>query len=84
MNVLVVRSHGGLTRAWPRWQGATVLQLFPYGWDLPDGSVLRERVYSGMAEAVNATYVRWVNLDVRNAHFRRRASACISQIAICC
>ena len=52
-------------------QGATVLQLFPYGWKLPDGSVAREQVYSGMAEALNATYVRWINRDVGNAHFRR-------------
>ena len=26
-------------------QGATVIQLFPYGWQPPDGSVLREQVY---------------------------------------
>jgi len=56
-----------------RWQGATVLQLFPYGWDLPDGSVIREQVYSGMAEAVDATYVRWVNTDAGLAYFRRCA-----------
>jgi len=55
------------------WQGATVLQLFPYSWDLPDGSVIREQVYSGMAEAVNATYWRWVNPDVGLAYFRRCA-----------
>ena len=52
-------------------QGATVLQLFPYGWKLPDGSVAREQVYSGMAEALHAEYVRWINTDAGDAHFRR-------------
>ena len=50
-----------------------MVQLFPYGWDLADGSVIRERVYSGIADAVNASYHRWVNMDARSAHFRRRA-----------
>ena len=54
-------------------QGATVLQLFPYGWGLPDGSVVREQVYRGMAEAANATYLRWINPDVGNSHFRKCA-----------
>ena len=52
-------------------QAATVVQLFPYGWKLPDGSVAREMLYSGMAEALNATYFRWISGDAGNAHFRR-------------
>ena len=28
-----------------------------------------------MAEAANATYLRWVNADIENAHFRRCATA---------
>ena len=52
-------------------QGATVVQLFPYGFGLPDGSVIRERVYSGIADAVHVRYYRWVNQDAFNAHFRR-------------
>ena len=48
-----------------------MIQLFPYGWKLPDGSVVREQVYSGMAEAANATYLRWINPSVDDAYFRR-------------
>ncbi len=47
------------------------MQLFPYGFDLPDGSIIRERVYSGIADAVHARYYSWVNQDAHNAHFRR-------------
>ena len=57
-----------------------MLQLFPYGWDLPDSSVIREQVYSGMAEAINATYFRWVNPDVSLAYFRRCGHACRSRV----
>ncbi len=51
-------------------QDATLVQLSPYGWDLPDGSVCRETLYSGIAVALNATYFRWVSHDVQNAFLR--------------
>jgi hypothetical protein len=46
-------------------QDAMVLQLFPYGWQLPDGSVMRE--------ATNASYWRWINRDAQNAFLRKCA-----------
>ena len=48
-----------------------MVQLFPYGWQLPDGSVLREAEYAGMAAAANASYWSWVNPDAQNAFFRK-------------
>jgi hypothetical protein len=54
-------------------QDAMVLQLFPYGWQLPDGSVMREAEYAGMAAATNASYWRWINRDAQNAFLRKCA-----------
>lgn len=63
-------------------QEATVLQLFPYRWDLPDGSVIRERYYFGMVLARDMSYFRWVNPHAENAYFRRFVTSltCFSQI----
>ena len=47
------------------------MQLFPYGWQIWDGSVLREAEYAGMVAAANASYWRWVNPDEENALFHR-------------
>ena len=52
-------------------QDTTVIQMFPYGWQLPDGSIMREAFYSGMAEAANATYYRWMNPYPQHAYLRR-------------
>ena len=52
-------------------QDTTVIQMFPYGWQLPDGSIMREAFYAGMAEAANATYFRWMNENPQHAYFRR-------------
>ena len=49
------------------------MQMFPYGWQLPDGTVMREAEYAGMAAAANASYWRWVNPDVQNAFLRQYA-----------
>lgn len=68
-----VRKTGDTKEASRVLQGATVIQLLPYGWELPDGSGVREQVYKGMADAANATYVRWINPDAANAHFRECA-----------
>ena len=50
------------------------MQLFPYGWQLPDGSVMREADYRGMVEAANATYRRWMNPYPQHAFFRSFAA----------
>ena len=47
--------------------------MFPYGWDLPDGTVLREQVYSGMVLANNASYFNWINPYADKAYFRKCA-----------
>ncbi len=47
--------------------------MFPYGWQLPDGSVLREAQFSGMVAVANSSYWRWVNTDAQNAFLRQCA-----------
>ncbi len=49
------------------------MQMFPYGWQLPDDTVMREAEYAGMAAASNASYWRWVNPDAQNAFLRQYA-----------
>ena len=56
-------------------QDTTEIQLFPYGWQLPDGSIMREAFYRGMAVATNASYYRWMNENPHHAYFRRFARA---------
>ena len=48
-----------------------MLQLFPYGWQLPSGEVLREGLYSNMTLFKRGNYLRWVNPHPHNAFFRR-------------
>jgi hypothetical protein len=57
-------------------QGAVVLQLFPYGWlksgiEVAGRRAERETAYTGMVEAVNCSYVRWVNHRPENAFLRK-------------
>ncbi len=52
------------------------MQMFPYGWQLPDGSLMREGLFSGMVAAANASYWRWGNPDVQNAYLRQCACNC--------
>ena len=42
-------------------QGAVVVQMFPWGWHHPDGTVEREGLYRGAAQAVSARYFRWLS-----------------------
>ena len=58
----------------PPAQDTTVVQLIPYGWELPDGYVLREADYKGMAKAANSSYFRWINPYPQHAYFKRFAS----------
>ena len=50
------------------------MQLFPYGWQFPNGTVIREEAFSGMVAAANASHRRWVNPDAQNAFFRKCGS----------
>ena len=52
-------------------QGSVALQLFPYGWDLPDGTIMREREYRWIVDAANASYFHWVNPHAHHATFER-------------
>ena len=47
------------------------MQMLPYGWQLPDGSIMRETEYKGMARAANASYFRWMNPFPEHAYFKR-------------
>ena len=47
------------------------MQLIPYGWQLPDGTAMREAVYAGIAHAANVSYYRWENPNPQHAFLRR-------------
>ena len=40
-----------------------MIQMFPWGWQLPDGWIDRECMFSHQAEAVGARYFHWVSTD---------------------
>jgi len=46
-----------------RAQGAVMIQMFPWGWQLPDGWIDRECMFSHQAEAVGARYFHWLSTD---------------------
>ena len=52
-------------------RGATTLQMFPYGWRLPDDSTLRGYNYREIVLASECPYSEWVNPVRENAFFRR-------------
>ncbi|KAL4550286.1 hypothetical protein Ndes2526B_g08441 [Nannochloris sp. 'desiccata'] len=52
-------------------RGATTMQLFPYGWRLPDKTTLRGYNYREIVLASECPYDEWVNPVRENAFFRR-------------
>ena len=44
-------------------QGSVMIQMIPWGWQLPNGWIDRECLFSHQAEAVSAWYFNWVNTD---------------------
>jgi hypothetical protein len=70
-NALLTKEADGRLLVLP--QDTAVVQMFPYGWQLPDGTVLREAEYAGMAIATNAGYWRWINPDAQHAFLRQCA-----------
>ena len=52
------------------------MQLHPYGWQQPDGSVIREAFYSNMVAGANASYFRWINPYPQHSYFRRFVPMC--------
>lgn len=52
-------------------EGAGALQLYPYGWQLPDGSTLRGFNYREIVLARRAVYKEWINTRPDYAFLRR-------------
>jgi Glycosyltransferase 61 len=52
-------------------RGATTMQMFPYGWRLPDRTTLRGFNYREIILASECPYEEWVNPVRENAFFRR-------------
>jgi hypothetical protein len=52
-------------------RGATTMQMFPYGWRLPDNSTLRGYNYREIVLASECPYEEWVNPVRENAFLRR-------------
>lgn len=64
--------HGaGWTNALFVKRGATAMQMFPYGWRLPDGSTVRGYNYREIVYASECHYSEWVNQRREYAFFRR-------------
>jgi len=52
-------------------RGATTMQMFPYGWRLPDNTTLRGYNYREIVLASECPYDEWVNPVRENVFFRR-------------
>lgn len=64
--------HGaGWTNALFIKRGATTMQMFPYGWRLPDNSTVRGFNYREIVYASECPYMEWVNPVREHAFFRR-------------
>ena len=64
--------HGaGWTNALFMKRGATAMQMYPYGWKLPDNSTVRGYNYREIVYASEGKYFEWVNPIRENAYFRR-------------
>ncbi|KAK9817099.1 hypothetical protein WJX72_009545 [[Myrmecia] bisecta] len=63
--------HGaGMTNMLYIKPGASVVQLHPYGWQLPNGEMIRGFYYKNMVKANNAHYLEWVNPFPEKAFMR--------------
>ncbi len=63
--------HGaGLTNIMWGKPGAAVIQLLPYGWERPNGIILRGHGFGNMAEAASMHYLTWMNKLPENAVLR--------------
>lgn len=64
--------HGaGWTNALFMKRGATAMQIYPYGWKLPNNSTVRGYNYREIVYANEGKYMEWVNPVRENAFFRR-------------
>ena len=69
---VVFGMHGaGWTNALFIKRGATTMQMFPYGWRLPDGTTVRGYNYREIVYASECKYLEWVNQRRDYAFFRR-------------
>jgi hypothetical protein len=53
-------------------RGSVLLELFPYGWRLPNGDLIRGREIKQVVASRQATYLEWVNPYASAAFFRRQ------------
>jgi hypothetical protein len=64
--------HGaGWTNALFMKRGATTMQMYPYGWRLPNNSTVRGYNYREIIYASEGKYIEWVNPSRVNSYFRR-------------
>jgi hypothetical protein len=70
-DVLIGMHGAGWTNGLFVKRGATTLQMYPYGWRLPDNSTLRGYNYREIVLASECPYDEWVNPVRENAFFRR-------------
>ena len=63
--------HGaGMTNLLYIKPGAAVVQMHPYGWQLPSGEMIRGFYYGNMVKANKAHYLEWVNPFPEKAFMR--------------
>jgi hypothetical protein len=69
---VVIGMHGaGWTNGMFVKHGAVALQMFPYGWRLPDNSTIRGYNYREIVLASECRYIEWVSQRWDYAFFRR-------------
>ena len=70
-DVLLGMHGAGWTNALFMKRGAVAMQMFPYGWRLPNNSTVRGYNYREIVYASEGKYFEWVNPVRENAYFRR-------------
>jgi hypothetical protein len=70
-DVLLGMHGAGWTNALFMKRGAVAMQMYPYGWRLPDNSTVRGYNYREIVYASEGKYFEWVNPVRENAYFRR-------------
>lgn len=69
---VVIGMHGaGWTNGMFVKHGAVAMQMFPYGWRLPDNSTIRGYNYREIVLASECRYIEWINQRWDYAFFRR-------------
>ena len=68
---LFLGMHGaGLTNSMWGKPGAVVLQLLPYGWKRPNGTIVRGHGFGNIAQVAGMHYLTWINTRPEYAFLR--------------